>query len=162
MNDLAFVMQKMGNYDKAIEMHRKCLEERTKQFGELSKDTTQSMSNMATALSLKGELEEAKKVFKKAVECRNKIPKLGPGHPATLYTVSQYASTLTLAGDHEDAEKEHRRAINGLHKFFGKFMPDGRKHPLTLMAIHNMGDHLFQVGKHNEAMEILLEAYQGR
>merc|ERR1712173_444491 len=60
------------------------------------------------------------------------------------------------------AEEMHNRALNGLQKFFSKLMPDGRKHSLTLLAMHNLGDHLRQIGKNNEAMDVLLEAYQGR
>lgn len=162
LNNLAFCYQSLGKLDESLKMHKRTLAARTKLFGTFHKETSQTMSNMATALRLLGKLEESKKLFKKAVDTRDNIEKLGPNHPATLYTVTQYASCLTLNKDFDEAEKQHKRAVNGLHKFFGKFMPDGRKHPLTLLAIHNLGEHLHAVNKNAEAMDVLLEAYQGR
>jgi len=162
MNNYAFSLQKQGKYGEAITMHQRVLESRTKSFGKLHKDTTQSMSNLATAFRMIGKLQRAKVMFKEAVESRNNIAKMGPEHPATLYTVSQYAVTLSQMQEFDEAEEQHQRAIHGLDKFFGKLVPDGRKHPLTLLAIHNMGLHLMLMEHHTEAMRLLLEAYRGR
>jgi len=161
-NNYAFSLQKQGKYQEAIKMHESCLESRKKNHGKLHKDTTQSMSNLATALRMIGSLEEAKKMFKEAVECRDQIVKMGPHHPATLYTVSQYALTLSVSEDFEEANEQHQRAIKGLSQFFGKIIPDGRKHPLTLLAIHNMGHHLMLLEQYIEAKNTLCEAYHGR
>jgi len=161
-NNLAFSLQKQGKLDAAIEMHESCLRSREKQFGDLHKDTTQSMSNLATALRMIGQLERAKTMFKRAVECRDAIANMGPSHPATLYTVSQYALTLSECKEFDEAKQQHLRAIDGMDRFFSKLVPNGRKHPLTLMAIHNMGHHLMLMQKHTDAMEKLLEAYNGR
>jgi len=161
-NNLAFTLQKQGKFPEAIEMHRKCLCSRKDQFGELNKETTQSMSNLATALRESGKLAEAKIMFRKAVECRESIKEMGPNHPATLYTVSQYALTLSECKCYEEAEKQHNRAVIGMHKWFDKLVPNGRKHLLTLLAIHNMGHHLILCGKPMDAMDKLLEAYYGR
>jgi len=162
MNNYAFSLQKQLKYDEAIKMHKRVLESREKKFGKLHKDTTQSMSNLATAFRNIGKLQRAKVMFKEAVESRDNIEKMGPEHPATLYTVSQYAMTLSELQDFDEAKVQHQRAIHGLNKFFGKLVPDGRKHPLTLLAIHNMGLHLMLMEQYTEAMELLLEAYHGR
>jgi len=161
-NNYAFSLQKQGKYEEAIEMHQSCLESRIKKHGKFHKDTTQSMSNLATALRMIGSLEKAKKMFKDAVKYRDQIEKMGPDHPATLYTVSQYAMTLSLNGDFEEAEKQHQRAVKGLTRFFNKITPDGRKHPLTLLALHNMGHHLMLVEQYVEAKNTLCDAYHGR
>jgi len=161
-NNLAFSLQKQGKFDQAIGMHESCLNSRSKHFGELHKDTTQSMSNLATALRMVGQLERAKAMFKKAVECRDKIENMGPYHPATLYTVSQYALTLSVCKDFDEAKEQHHRAIQGLYKFFSALVPNGRKHPLTLLAIHNMGHHMMLMEQYTDSMEMLLEAYNGR
>lgn len=162
MNNYAFSLQKQGKYGEAITMHERVLESRKQKFGKLHKDTTQSMSNLATAFRMIGKMQRAKVMFKEAVESRNNIEKMGPEHPATLYTVTQYAVTLSELQDFEEAKEQHQRAINGLDKFFSKLVPDGRKHPLTLLAIHNMGFHLMLMEHHTEAMGFLLEAYHGR
>jgi len=162
MNNLAFSLQKQGKLDDAIKIHQSCLNSRSKKYGDVHKDTTQSMSNLATALRMIGQLERAKNMFKKAVECRDDIATMGPAHPATLYTVSQYALTLSKCEDFDEAKQQHLRAIDGMERFFSKLVPNGRKHPLTLMAIHNMGHHLMLMQQHKDAMEKLLEAYNGR
>jgi len=161
-NNLAFSLQKQGKFPEAIEMHRKILRSRKHQYGELTKQTTQSMSNLATALRESGELAEARTLFKKAVKIRESIKEMGPNHPATLYTVSQYALTLSECKCFDEAEMLHHRAIEGMHKFFDKLVPNGRKHHLTLLAIHNMGHHLMLCGKPKKAMDMLYEAYHGR
>jgi len=162
MNNYAFSLQKQGKYDDAIKMHERVLDSRKEIFGEVHKDTTQSMSNLATAFRMIGKLQRAKVMFKKAVESRNNIAKYGPEHPATLYTVTQYAVTLSELQEFDEAKKQHQCAIHGLNKFFGKVVPNGRKHPLTLLAIHNMGLHLMLMEQNSEAMDMLLEAYHGR
>jgi len=161
MNNYAYTLQQQGKYEEAIEMHEDCLKYRRKRLGKFHKDTTQSMSNLATALR-KFDLERAKKLFKEAVECRDKIKNMGPDHPATLYTVSQYALTLSINKDFKAAEEQHQRAIKGLDQFFSKKIPDGRKHPLTLIAIHNMGHHFMLLRRNFDAWELLSEAYNGR
>jgi len=161
-NNYAFSLQSQGKYEEAIKMHESCLKSREKSYGKLHKDTTQSMSNLATALRMIGSLERAKKMFKEAVECRDQIAKMGPHHPATLYTVSQYALTLSVNKDFKEAYEQHERAIKGLNLWFDKLLPDGCKHPLTLLAIHNMGHHFMLLGEHTEALKMLCEAYHGR
>jgi len=161
-NNLAFSLQKQGKLEAAIEMHESCLKSRLNKYGDLHKDTTQSMSNLATALRRIGQLERAKTMFKRAVKCRDDIASMGPSHPATLYTVSQYALTLSKCKDFDEAKQQHLRAIDGMDRFFSKLVPNGRKHPLTLLAIHNMGHHYMLMEQYTDAMEKLLEAYNGR
>jgi len=161
-NNLAFSLQKQDKLEDAITMHESCLCSRRKHFGDEHSETAQTMSNLATAFRMVGKMARAKELFQKAVECREKLEKMGRDHPATLYTVSQYALTLSECKEFEDASENHKRAIEGLHKFFNKLSPDGRKHPLTLMAIHNMGHHLHMMEKNDDALQYLLEAYRGR
>jgi len=161
-NNLAFSLQKQGKLEEAIRMHESCLESRKIIFGVVHKDTTQSMSNLATAFRVMGKLERAKELFQHAVECRENLETMGPNHPATLYTLSQYALTLSDCKEFENANEKHLRAIKGLHEFFAKISPNGRKHPLTLLAIHNMGRHKVLMEKNNDAMGFLIEAYHGR
>ncbi|CAG8712014.1 16380_t:CDS:2, partial [Acaulospora colombiana] len=70
-------------------------------------DTIVAMSNLASTLHDRGQLEEAEKVQRKVLELRIEI--LGPQHPDTILTMGDLATTIYGRGQLEEAEKIQRK-----------------------------------------------------
>lgn len=143
MNQLAVTLQKKGDEQRAMDLHRHCLKWRSRLLGDTNADTLQSASNLAVLLSSQKPLtvenfEQARWLFGRALAGREAM--LGSKHPRTLYTVSSLGKLLSEAPVPtaellEEAEEYHRRAVHALSEVLHK------AHPLTLTAMHNQSCH---------------------
>lgn len=147
---LGLVMQSLGDYSKALAIHRKELGLRRARRGGLldneSPAILNSMMSLALVLDRKGEYEKAEKVYQQTLDGRKKL--LGPQHPETLMCQSDLAVTLQhLAGSLPDARKMEfalelqSEALKGLEDALGQDSPWSMKALARLASIKkDLGD----------------------
>ena len=79
MNNLATVLQDMGQHAEAAELHRRGLEMSQQVLGDRHPDTLSSMNNLANALQGMGQHAEAAELHQRGLEMRRQV--LGDRHP---------------------------------------------------------------------------------
>lgn len=88
------------------------------------------LDTIANFLGLSARFEEAEKLYRKALEIKEKI--LGKEHPDTATTLDNLALLLGDKGDYEEAERLFRRALEICEKTLG------RTHPWTITCQKNL------------------------
>ncbi len=76
MINIGLVYDNKGEYEKALENYKKCLEIRTKVLGPESIDVATTLNNIGIVYKNKGEYDQALDNYNKCLEIRTKV--LGP------------------------------------------------------------------------------------
>jgi tetratricopeptide (TPR) repeat protein len=79
---MANVEQKLGNFQKALELYKKSLEIKIKCLGDSHVSVAMTLGNMALVHSALGQKDEA--VIKSSQAHKIFLDNLGPNHPSTL------------------------------------------------------------------------------
>ena len=121
-NNLALVLQDLGDYEGAKKLLEKALRSDEKNFGAEHPTTAVSYSNLATVLQDLGDYEGAKKLLEKALRSDEK--NFGAEHPTTAVSYSNLATVLKNLGDYERALEISARSVG----IFQKVLPEGHPH----------------------------------
>ena len=147
-NNLATVLQVLGDYKGAKVLLEKAIQSTEKNFGEDHPATVTTYSNLAIVLKDLGDYEGAKVLLEKAIESTEK--NLGKDHPTTVTTYSNLAVVLKDLGDYEAAKVLLEKAIQSTEKNLGK------DHPATATGYSNLALVLKALGDY-EGAKVLLE-----
>jgi len=112
-----------------------------------------AVHNLGTLYRDCGKLDEAEKMYMRALEGREKA--LGADHTSTLNTVNHLGVLYKNRGKLDEAEKMHMRALEGFEKALGA------DHTSTLNTVNHLGVLYQNRGKLDEAEEMCMRALEG-
>jgi hypothetical protein len=108
--------------------------------------TLTATSNLAVALSDRGNHNGAQKLAELVLETRQRIH--GDEHPSTLISINVLATVLHHSGNHVQAEELHRSV------WVARVRTLGVEHPSTLIALNNVAVSRRTQGDYEEAHEM--------
>lgn len=146
-NNLANVLNPLGDHAGAEAIFRKLLAADIAAGGESSPDAMRTASNLAATLALAGKFAEAEKLFDHVIALRTQ--KLGPKDPKTLSSMSSRGYLYQAMGRLADAERAHRHVSTLRAAALG---PD---HTNTRYSRLNLAEVLVAQAKYDEARTIL-------
>ena len=116
-------------------------------------DTLAAVNDLGDLLGIKGDLEGAAALIRRALAGREKL--LGPDHPDTLRSVANLGNQLRDKGDLEGAEALFRRALAGRETVLGA------EHRDTLGSLRRLGYLLSSQDNHDDG-PLLISSYVSR
>ena len=113
-----------------------------------------AVHNLGTLYKDRGRLDEAEKMYMRALEGFNKA--LGADHMSTLRTVNNLGLLYVNQGKLDEAEKMYIRALEGREKALGV------DHTSTLNTVNNLGSLYKDRGNLDEAEKMYMRALEGK
>ncbi len=149
-NNLALVLQDLGDYEGAKALLEKALASDEQNFGEAHPTTAVSYSNLALVLKALGDYEGAKALLEKALASDEQ--NFGEAHPTTAVRYSNLALVLQDLGDYEGAKALLEKALASAKQNFGE------AHPTTAVSYSNLALVLQALGDYEGAKALLEKA----
>ena len=149
-NNLATVLQDLGDYAGAKELLEKAMTSAEKNIGPEHPETAVRYSNLALVLQDLGDYAGAKELLEKAMRSAEK--KFGPEHPTTAVSYSNLATVLRALGDYAGAKELLEKAMRSAEKNIGP------EHPATAVRYSNLALVLKDLGDYAGAKELLEKA----
>ena len=149
-NNLALVLQHLGEYEQAFKLLQKTVMSYEKNFSTDHPATAMSYSNLALVLQDLGEYEQARELLQKAII--NDEKNLSPDDPSVAMRQWNLASIFIDLGKYEEARELLQKAMISDEKNFG---PD---HPITAIRYSILATVLQNLGKFEQARELLQKA----
>ena len=149
-NDLAVVLQALGNYEEAKKLLEKVTFSDEIKLGENHPITAVHYSNLALILKDLGDYEGAKKLLEKAT-FSDEI-NFGEKHPTTAVSYCNLAIVLKELGDYQGAKKLLEKATISDEMNFGE------KHPTTAVSYSNLALVLQDLGDYEGARKLMEKA----
>jgi tetratricopeptide (TPR) repeat protein len=149
-NNLALVLQALGDYQGARELLEKALRLHERHFGEEHPNTAVSYSNLAMVLKDLGDYQGARELLEKAL--RSNERHFGEEHPTTALSYSNLAMVLKALGDYQGARELLEKAMRSYERHFGE------EHPTTAGSYSNLATVLQALGDYQGARELLEKA----
>ena len=143
----AEVLVYLGRYDESEPIYRKLVAEHEKIYGPEHPRTLDVLNRFAIMNLEANRFAEGEKILSGMLPICEKI--YGPDHAFTTEIVSNLAGALRQQGTPEKIAESgpyYERALNETRKRYGE------KNQNTVMATHNYGNYLLDVGKVDEAI----------
>lgn len=150
LNNLAGLLETKGDLAAAEPLYRRALAIAEKAQGPDHPSTGTSLNNLAMLLETMGDLAAAEPLYRRALAIDEQV--LGPPHPDTQVTLDNLAGLLEAKGDLAAAEPLRRRALT----IAGSAMA-GLSTGVARQT-NNLGVLLRNLGRHEEALSMLMEA----
>jgi len=147
-NNLALVLQALGDYSGAKALLEKAIQSAEQNFGLDHPTTAVRYSNLALVLQTLGDYSGAKVLLEKAMQSDEH--NFGPDHPTMAVSYSNLALVLQDLGDYSGAKVLLEKAMKSNEHNFG---PD---HPTTAVRYSNLASVLQDLGDYSGA-KVLLE-----
>ena len=129
-NNLALILQDMGELAEARKLMEQALASDIKNLGEGRTSVATDRSNLALILKDMGELAEARKLMDQALA--SGIKNLGEGHTSVAIRRSNLAMILKKMGEYNKAKELLEKAYKTMERKLGA------KHPNTLIVKRNL------------------------
>lgn len=133
---------------------QQALDIRTRLLGDEHAETLDTMSHMASLLTVLGQLDEAEELSRSTLEGRRRT--LGPNDPATLKSISDLGNLLRIAKKFDAAKPYLVQALERRRQVLGPDDPD------TIVSIASLGDLYRDQGKLPDAEKYLRDALERR
>ncbi|KAH8665291.1 P-loop containing nucleoside triphosphate hydrolase protein, partial [Tricladium varicosporioides] len=140
---IGLVLNSLGRYGEAVDVHRQVLERRKITLGDEHLDTLRSMNDLGQALRNQREFKKAEHMHRVAIEGRKRF--LGMGAEDTLTSMNDLAGVLADLRDFSAAELMYRDVLELEEKMLGK------EHPSTLTTREHLAEVLTEQKKYEEA-----------
>jgi tetratricopeptide (TPR) repeat protein len=121
-----------------------------KENGKSSLGTLRVASDMGLALASQGRYDEARELFRRALEVQEKS--LGAAHPDTLIAAENYGAMMVAVERGAEVEELLRRALETRRQILGP------KHPYTATAMLNLAEAYADAHRYVEALRLNREA----
>jgi tetratricopeptide (TPR) repeat protein len=154
LNNLAFMLQVLGDPKAARHLFERALAIREKTLGFEHPETATSVNNLAALLQAQGDLNEARPLLERALTIREKT--LGPEHRDTATSVNDLANLLRAQGDLDGARPFFWRALAIYEKVLGP------EHFWTATSLNNLALLLQDQGDLAQAQPIFDRALRIR
>lgn len=144
------LLRESGKQKEAVAALRELLPQARKDLGADAQRTLGLQLQLASALQLNGDYDEALEVTGDAAERHARV--LGTSHPQTLFAWNQIGIVENKLGHADAAEAAFRRAAEGRLAVLGKH------HPATVMSRLNLGSFLIEHGRAAEGVPLVRDA----
>ena len=144
------VYRRLGEYNRANELHEKALMIRKRIFGEDHADVASSYNNLATVFNHLGESDQAKHLHEKALMIRKKI--LGEDHADVGESYNNLAAVYHRLGEYNQAKELYEKAVSIRKRIFGE---DDLK---VAISYSNLAAVYYGLGEYNQAKELYEKA----
>ncbi|MDX1908254.1 MAG: tetratricopeptide repeat protein [Bacteroidia bacterium] len=149
-NNLASVLQALGDYAGAKVLLEKAMASDERNFGELHPTTAIKYSNLALVLKDLGEYAKARNLLQKAMTSAER--NFGELHPTTAVRYSNLALVLKDLGEYAGAKNLLKKAMASAEHHFGAL------HPSTAVSYSNLATVLKDLGDYAGAKKLLEKA----
>ena len=99
----------IGDYDKAMELHEKCLAIQLNSLGDKHPDVAATYNNMAKAYYNQGDYDKAMELYEKCLAIR--LNSLGDKHPSVATTYNNMADVYYIKGDYDKAMELYEKCL---------------------------------------------------
>ncbi|MBM3737686.1 MAG: tetratricopeptide repeat protein, partial [Acidobacteria bacterium] len=144
-NDLAVILQNLGEHKAARQQIELALESDLRQFGPDHPTIAVLRSNLANILGALGEHQAARQQIDLALE--SALRQFGPDHPDVAVLRSNLASILGALGEHQAARQQIELALESDLRQFGP------GHPNIAVLRSNLASILDALGEHQAARQ---------
>lgn len=146
------LFNRLGEYQRALEMDEKALEIRKKALPEDHPDLAQSYNNVGNTYSNIGDYQKALECQQKALEiCEKALP---ADHPRPASSLNNLGSTYGELGDYQKALAYQQRAL----RIREKVLPEG--HPDLARSYNNVGMTQGKLNNHKKALQLQQKALE--
>ena len=143
---LGLVYTKIAQYDKALELFKKCVAIRLKTFGAEHPNVASSYNNMGNVWLNKGEYDKALELYEKSLAIQLKT--LGTEHPHIAASYNGMGAILTSMAKYDNALELYDKCLAIRLKTFGA------EHPDVASSYNNMGSLWYSRGEYDKALEL--------
>ncbi|NOT51467.1 MAG: tetratricopeptide repeat protein [Chitinophagaceae bacterium] len=150
--NLAEVIRKLGNYEKARQMLEACLKNHIKTLGDDHPDVARGQSNLAMLYKDFGEFEKAKELLELAL--KKYIKNFGEDHPAVVIVRSNLAIIYRSLKDYEKAKELLELTLGNAIKNLGE------GHPVVALRQSNLALVYKDLKEYKKAKELLEHALE--
>lgn len=148
-NNLGIVLRNKGEYEEAMNYHRKSLLIRQKTYGNESPDAARSFNNIGAILWAKKDYEGALAYHQQALKIKERT--LGIYHRSTASSYYNIGTVLAKIGNYFEAIKYFKIAIDIFEKVLGT------KHPTTLFCYGSILGNYVKINEYASAEKCLLK-----
>jgi len=148
--NLGHTLEDEGRYAEAEKFLREAVETGRRVLSAEHPAVLIAMSELGQTLDEEGRSAEAEELERDTVDAQRRV--LGPEHPSTLASMSRLARVLSHERQYADAEKLAGEARDVDRRVLGP------EHPDTALSTYNLAIVEERLGKHGEALRLLLEA----
>ena len=140
------VYYRLGEYNQAIELHRKALLIRNQINGEEHANVATIYSNLALVYTTLNEYNQAKDLNEKALLIRKNL--FGEDHADVAITYNNLASVYYALGEYNQAKELHEKALMICKKIFDE------DHADVATSYNNLASVYKSLGEYNQAKEL--------
>ncbi|KAG8716716.1 hypothetical protein FRC09_015318 [Ceratobasidium sp. 395] len=148
------VLDEVGQYDKAMVLRLRVVEDLKRVLGADHEETLSAMDNLATTYSNQGLYKQAETMEVHVLEGRRRA--LGDEHPSTLTAMGNLAATYSHQGLYKQAETLEVQVLEGRKRSLGDAHPD------VLTAMSNLAMTYSDQGLYKQAEMLRVEVLEGR
>jgi tetratricopeptide (TPR) repeat protein/predicted Ser/Thr protein kinase len=146
LNNLAVVLNAMGEADQARSVHERALAIREKALGPTHPDVAKCLNNLATVRLEAGQWDAAKELHRRALTIRRES--LGSGHPDVGATLVNSANVHAATGNFEEAKRLYEEALGIWTDALGT------EHPTVAIIYNNLANVHLELGDRAAAKEL--------
>jgi eukaryotic-like serine/threonine-protein kinase len=154
INDLAYLLELMGDWEQAETHYEEALAGRRRVYGDEHRLTYVAMNNLGLLIQQRGRVEEAYELHTAVLDGRRQL--LGEDDPDTLSSLMNVGSIHDDMGQPEEALSYFSAALDGCRRVLGD------DHLETIVAINNMGNIMRELGRFDEALAYHSESLAAR
>jgi tetratricopeptide (TPR) repeat protein len=143
-NNLGYIQNSQGDYEKAIEYYGEALEIRQKTLPPNHPHLATSYNNIATVYMNMGEYSKALSFYEKALEIRQKT--LPPNHPDLAQSYNNIGAVYRNMGEYSKALSFHEKAL----EIYQKTLPPN--HPDLATSYNNIAGVYYHMGEYSKAL----------
>lgn len=154
LSNAATILADTGDYEGALQRHRRALDIRRRVNGEESLEVGSTTFGIGYVLFRQGRIEESLDYLGRGADLQMRLGR--EGDPLKVMRLTSFASVLSTAGYLERAVAEARKAVD----YAETHLP--RNHPTTGIALNNLGKVLTDTGQLAEAEAVFRRALDVR
>ena len=149
-NNIADVLEELGEFDKVMTYHEKALEIRRAIFGENHPDIASTYHNIASVYSLFGEYAKSLEMYKSALDIF--LECYGSNHIGTFETYHNIGYVYTELGEYNEALKYTKTAMDIIQAVYSE------NHPDVAVCYNSLGSIYEYIGDYTSAMEAYMKS----
>ena len=154
LENLAFILNKLGRYQEALEKRKEVYEGRKQIFGGEDPAVLSALGDLAVTFGKLGKHDKALEIQEMLYKAR--VHRFGEDDPDTRNALNNLAVTLNRLGRHDEALEKQEMLYKARRQYLGE------DHPATLIVLGNLATTLDSLGRYPDALAIQEKVYDTR
>ncbi len=154
LNNLAYVYDEMGRYEKALPLYQQALQIRKEVFGERHQNYAASLNNLAYVYDMIGSYKKALPLFQQALQIRKDV--FGEKNLAYAGSLNNLAALYDEMGNYEKALPLYQQALQIYKEVLGEINAS------YATALNNLAALYDEMGNYEKALPLFQQALQIR